>query len=121
MPDTVDKISLLNAIPVRSEQVKAEWKGEYVVLAFPRFKKEWMRRFWLFKGLSQDIHVTLEEHGTAVWQLINGQRTVNEIVELLAVHFSNEADYASRVATYIMQLHKDGFIRLCLPSASHPL
>lgn len=58
MPDTVDKISLLNAIPVRSEQVKTEWKGEYVVLAFPRFKKEWMRRFWLFKGLSQDIHVT---------------------------------------------------------------
>ena len=40
MPDTVDKISLLNAIPVRSEQVKTEWKGASVVLAFPRFKKD---------------------------------------------------------------------------------
>lgn len=121
MLEKKDRISLLDAIPVRSEQVKTEWKGEYIVLAFPRFKKAWMRRFLLPKGLSADIHVTLEEHGTAVWQLIDGQRTVEEIIEQLAVHFSGEGDYASRITTYMMQLHKDGFIRLCLPSAGHRL
>lgn len=118
MSEKKDRISLLDAIPVRSEQVKTEWKGEYIVLAFPRFKKAWMRRYLLPKGLSADIHVTLEEHGTAVWQLIDGQRTVKEIIELLAVHFSAEEDYAPRVTAYMMQLHKDGFIRLCLPSVT---
>lgn len=38
MSEKKDRISLLDAIPVRSEQVKTEWKGEYIVLAFPRFK-----------------------------------------------------------------------------------
>lgn len=40
-----------------------------------------MSRYLLPKGMSKDIHVRLEEHGTAVWNLIDGQRTVREIIE----------------------------------------
>ena len=54
---------------------------------------------------------TLEEHGTAVWRLIDGRRTVQEIITLLAGHFQGEDNYSSRVAAYIMQLHKDGLIK----------
>ena len=72
----------------------------------------WMRRFLLPKGMSPDIHVRLEEHGSAVWNLIDGQRTVQEIISLLAEHFHPDEDYASRVTTYVMQLQKDGFIKL---------
>ena len=61
------KVSLLDAVPVRCGHITTEWEGECAVLAYPRFKYEWMRRFLLPKGMSPDIHVRLEEHGTAVW------------------------------------------------------
>lgn len=106
------KVSLLDAVPVRCGHITTEWAGECVVLAYPRFKYEWMRRFLLPKGMSPDIRVTLEEHGTAVWNMIDGKRTVDEIISQLAGHFEGVEDYASRVTTYVMQLRKDGFIQL---------
>ena len=104
------KVSLLDAIPVRCDHILTEWEGDYAVISYPRFKYEWMRRLLLPKSMSPDIHVRLEEHGSAVWRLIDGRRTVREIISLLAVHFQSDENYASRVTTYVMQLQKDGFI-----------
>lgn len=106
------KISLLDAIPVQCEHITTEWEEDCVVLAFPRFKHEWMRRFLLPKGMSPDIHVRLEESGTVVWRLIDGQRTVQDIISQLADYFQQDENYPSRIATYVMQLQKDGFIQL---------
>ena len=75
-----------------------------------------MRRFLLPKSMSADIRVKLEEHGTAVWSLIDGKRTVQEIISLLTEHSQNEDDYPSRVTAYIMQLQKDGFVQLRVKS-----
>lgn len=82
-----------------------------VTLAYPRFKKEWISKLLLPKRMSSHIHVRLEEHGTAVWELIDGIRTVEEIINLLAEHFIGEDNYQSRVTTFITQLQKDGFIK----------
>lgn len=114
---TKEKVNLLDTVPVRSAQVVTEWEEACVVLAYPRFKQAWMRRILLPKGMSPFIRIRLEEHGTAVWNLIDGQRTVAEILELLAAHFEGEEGYASRVTAYLMQLQKDGFIRFLAPVA----
>lgn len=106
-----EKINLLEVIPCRSEHIMAEREGETIVLSFPRFKYAWMQRFLVPNGMSKELHVHLEEHGTAVWELIDGKRTVGEIIEKLADHFGNEEDYESRVSTYLYQLQKDGFIK----------
>ena len=100
---TKEKINLLEVIPCRNEHIKAEREGETIVLSFPRFKRSWMSRYLLPKGMSKDIHVRLE--------LIDGQRTVREIIEKLADHFQREAGYESRISTYLTQLQKDGFIK----------
>ena len=105
-----EKINLLDVIPCRSEHITVEREGETIVLSFPRFKYTWMQRFLVPKGMSKELHVHLEEHGTVVWELIDGKQTVREIIEKLAVHFQNEAGYESRVSTYLYQLQKDGFI-----------
>ena len=112
MSDTKEKVNLLDVVPVHCGHITTEWEGEFEVLSFPRFKYEWMRRFLLPKGMSADIHEKLEEHGTAVWRLIDGQRTVQEIISLLAGHFRDDDNYPFRVTKYIMQLQKDGFIQL---------
>ena len=67
------------------------------------------------KGMSKELHVKLEEHGTAVWELIDGKRNVREIIEKLADHFQNEEGYESRVSAYLSQMQKDGFIKLVIP------
>ena len=115
MADVKEKINLLDVIPFRSENITAE-KGSdgTVTIAFPRFKYEWRRRFLLPKGMSPDIHVRLEEHGTAVWELIDGKRTVRQIIEELAEHFDHEENYESRITAYITQLQKDGFVKLAV-------
>ena len=107
MSDTKGKVNLLDTVPVQCGHITTEWEGEYAILSFPRFKYDCM---------SADIHVKLEEHGTAVWRLIDGNRTVQEIISLLTDHFQNEDNYPSRVTTYIMQLQKDGFIQLKVES-----
>lgn len=112
MKDTEQKISLLDAVPIHSEHISTGWEGECAVLSYPRFKRAWMQRWLLPKGMSPDIHVPLEEHGSAVWRLIDGRRTVQEIIDLLADHFRDDLTYASRVAAYVLQLRKDKFIRL---------
>lgn len=112
MAETGGTIRILDAIPTCCSHVTTEWKEECAVLSFPRFKRAWMCRFLLPKGMSPDIHVSLEEHGTAVWRMIDGQRTVQEIIDALAAYFQDEKEYPSRVVAYIMQLYKDGFIRL---------
>lgn len=106
------KYNLLDTVPVGAENVYTEWEGEYAVLILPRFRKAWMQRWLLSKSLSSHVRIQLEEHGTAVWRLIDGQRTIQEIIELLASHFCGDETYPSRVAAYFMQLQKDGLIYL---------
>lgn len=110
-----EKTNLLDIIPFRCSTITTGMEGDCVVIAFPRFRSKWMRRWLLPKGMSPDIHVRLEEHGTAVWELIDGQRTVRDIIEKLAVHFNHEANYESRVIAYIYRLQKDRFISFLLP------
>lgn len=107
-----EKVNLWEVVPCRCETIATEKEGEEVVLSFPRFKREWMNRWLLPKGMSREIRVRLDEHGAAVWESVDGKRTVGEIIEKLADHFQGEADYESRVSTYFLQLQKDGFIRL---------
>ena len=111
-PTSRNKVNLLDTVPVRSEQIKTEWEEGCAVLVFPRFKRVRTWHRLLPKSLPLLLHVRLEEHGTAVWNLIDGRRTVREIVELLDSHFQGETNYPSRVTAYLVQLQRDGFIRL---------
>ena len=106
-----EKINLLDTVPFGRKDITTEWIDGLAVLVYPRFRQRWLRR--LFSPyFSPYLHVALEEHGTAVWRLVDGTRTVGEIIALLAPHFGNAEDYGSRVAAFFLQLHKGGLIRL---------
>ena len=70
-----------------------------------------MQKYFVPKRKSAIIRIRLEEHGTAVWGLIDGKRTVKEIAEQLAEHFHHEENYEYRVAAYVSQLYKQGFVK----------
>ena len=70
-----------------------------------------MQKYFVPKNKSTTIRIRLEEHGTAVWNLIDGQRTIKEIAELSAGHFKSEENYEYRVAAYFLQLYRQGFLK----------
>jgi len=106
------KSNLFDLVPVISEHVTTEKEGELSVIAFPRFRSKFMQKYLVPKNKPAIIRIRLEEHGTAVWDLIDGQRTVREIADALAEHFNHELNYEYRIAIYLRQLHKQGFITL---------
>jgi len=70
-----------------------------------------MQKIFVPKNKPPDIRVRLDEHGTAVWDLIDGNRTIKEIVEILAGHFHNEKNYEYRIVTFFSQLYRQGFVK----------
>jgi hypothetical protein len=105
------KVNLFDLVFVISDHIITEKEGELSVIAFPRFRSKFMQKYFVPKNKPAVIRVRLEEHGTAVWDLIDGQRTVKEIADALAAHFNYEENYEYRVAAYFEQLQKQGFVR----------
>lgn len=107
------KINILDVIPVRRDYIQYTLNTDTgcVELRIPRFKKRWIQRFLLPKSLSPYIRISLEEHGSAVWNLIDGSNRVSDIIKKLAAHFNNEEGYESRIIAYLYRLQKDGFIK----------
>ena len=59
-----------------------------------------------------DSIYTLNAVGTAVWQLINGQRTVAEIAAMIAADFEVTAEQAEAdVLEFIASLQSEGLVR----------
>ncbi|MDR2804144.1 MAG: PqqD family protein [Dysgonamonadaceae bacterium] len=106
------KVNLLDLTPVISEFITTEKEGMLSVITFPRFRSKFMQKYFVSGNRSATIRIRLEEHGTAVWALIDGRRTVREIAGVLAEHFHHEPNYEYRITTYLQQLHKQGFILL---------
>jgi hypothetical protein len=106
-----NKINLFDLVPVISNHITTEKEGELSVIAFPRFRSKFMQKYFVPGNKSAIIRVRLEEHGTAVWDLIDGRRTVREIADALAAHFNDEENYEYRVAAYVAQLQRQGFVK----------
>ena len=106
------KQNLFDLIPTISEHITTEKEGELSVITFPRFRSKFMQKYFVPKNKSATIHVRLDEHGAAVWNLIDGKRSVKEIVEILREHFNSEENYEYRITAYFSQLHKQGFVKL---------
>jgi hypothetical protein len=106
------KENLFDLIPVISDHITTEKEGELSVITFPRFRSKFMQKYFVPKNKSTLIHIHLEEHGSAVWDLIDGKRSVKEITDALSGHFNQEENYEYRIATYLLQLQKQGFIKI---------
>lgn len=104
------KENLFDLIPVISKHITTENEGELSVITFPRFKMKFLQKF-IARNKSAIIRISLDAHGTAVWNLIDGKRNVSEIAEMLAAHFQHEEKYEYRIATFVSQLYKQGFVK----------
>ena len=103
--------NLFDLIPKIDERITTEKEGELSVIAFPRFRNRFIQKYLVPKNKSAIVRFRLDEHGTAVWNLIDGNRTVGKIAELLAEHFGHQENYEYRVAEFVKQLYRQGFLK----------
>jgi hypothetical protein len=71
-----------------------------------------MQKYLVPRNRSPLIRVRLDDHGSAVWQKIDGRRTVYDIVESLASHFDGDDKYELQISIFINHLRQEGYIRM---------
>ncbi len=105
--------NLLDFIPVRNEQIafstdqngkvtlEIENKGLFNKIAQKFFKKP------------KISFIHLDDMGSFIWPLIDGQKNIHKIGELVKEHFGEEAEpLYERLCKYVKILESYGFIRL---------
>lgn len=99
--------------PMHLHQSTIEENGK-VVLIIPKFKNEAFARWFIPHRKSISFRVGLDETGSALWRLIDGNRKVLQIceeIELLLAGENKPADnIETRVAKFLGQLYRQGYI-----------
>ena len=102
-----------DSVPLRSEErpwrlkddgmveIDMENKGFYHSIAQKFFKKP------------RVSHISLDEYGSIVWQNIDGENNIMDIVRIMEKAFPKEKDrMLDRVVTYMATLQRNGFISI---------
>ena len=96
-------------VPLRLVEAD-EGEDDRVTLLRPKFLRGPLAR-WLQPKLRKPYYrVHLDEIGSRSWRLIDGERAVSEIVELLQDEFDQE-DMTDRLDMFLRELEAGGMIR----------
>ncbi|MDR2496996.1 MAG: PqqD family protein [Tannerellaceae bacterium] len=104
--------NLFDLVPAIAPHIQTETVGDRCLIVFPRFRNKWMQKYLTPRHRSPLIRIRLDDNGSAVWRLIDGNRSVASIAEALTSNFSDSKDYALRIAVFINQLQRQGYIEL---------
>lgn len=76
-----------------------------VTIFEPRFRRKFWNKILPEKLTQRDIRISLDETGSAVWQEIDGNKSVQEICGILKARFGEKVEPAEdRVAKFISSL-----------------
>lgn len=112
---TKQKVNLFDVIPSLSEHITTEKEGDLSVITFPRFPNRFIQKYLAPFTKSKLVYIRLDEYGTAVWNMIDGKRTVDEICNRLADYFEHNENYKHQISTFISQLRANGFVKYKMP------
>ena len=108
---------IMNCIPTRLFGWEIKEDDGRVVILRPKYKsKTGMLLFGSFLK-DKNFKVKLDDLGTVVWKNADGKNTVQKIGEILAQEFGPEIEpIYERLTTFLVQLHRQKFIRLDCPA-----
>src|SRR6266536_87344 len=116
---SVDRRTLMQAVPVRNRLL--EWSvddEERVVLRVPRRRDRWGKILERIVATPEYRQVVLDEVGSDVWNLCDGDATVESIVRaLVKKHQLNRREVELSLELYLKTLARRGFIGLFAPAA----
>jgi hypothetical protein len=104
------EINLLELVPCRVIEYEMD-EDILVTLQAPRFKSDFMRK-WLQPRLKRPyLKVNLDEIGSSVWMLCDGNRTIKDIAEIMKRRFGDKIEPCyERLGLFFQQLEHARFI-----------
>lgn len=74
-------------------------------VVFPRYKNKWLVKLLVNEKRKNEILLDFDELGTAVWKLINGKRTVVDILQELQEIGKNQPQFEERTVKFLSGLY----------------
>lgn len=103
-------INYLELTPLAKHSYEIRSDGQLDVLV-PRFKTELAKKFLMPRGKSPYIRANLDEFGSEVWLLLDGNKKVKQIAEALLAKFGERIEPVNqRLTMFLTQLYRNGFI-----------
>ena len=100
-------------IPLRNVREFSQ-EGEKVTLFIPKFKSERFSQWFIPANRSKHISIHLDELGSKVWNLIDGEKNTGEICNQFReiMHEDDNPDHPVelRITEFLRQLYKNRFI-----------
>jgi hypothetical protein len=112
----LSRAEALNYRPAKNRQITEERIGDNeVIIAYPMTVKPWVSALLQrFGGSSEPVRtkkLQLDELGTSVWDMVDGQRTVREIVAVFAdTHRLERKEAEVSVTHFLRMLGQRGLI-----------
>ena len=107
-------VDFAHLVPVQDAPSTEGSDDGQVVLLQERYQG-WLLSRLLQPRLPEDkkyLKVPLEARGSFLWSLMDGQRTVADLVTAFVTEFPDETNQAGeRVAGYLYNLERNGFLR----------
>ena len=98
----------LTPIKLFAEEVDKE---NLVTVIVPKFKNTFAKKYIVPKLKSADFRINLEKFGSAVWMNIDGNKKVQEIIQIVSEKFGDEIQPSvERVSKFIFQLYEQKLI-----------
>ena len=118
-PNLPDRGELMKALPLRNQLVewKADDKGE-VALTIPQNHKAWLRILARIFSLPDKRVIVLDDVGSYVWQLCDGQKSLSQISKQVSEKYNltvKEAEMS--LVEYLRTLGKRGIIGFAIPKS----
>lgn len=102
-------VNLLELTPVRERKFIVK-ENDLVTILIPKFKTQFFQSL-IPKNKSKETKVNFEELGSAVWNEIDGNKKVDEIVKNLGEKLGDKIQPAEeRITKFLVQLNADKFI-----------
>ncbi len=110
----IDRKQALAVVPVRNPLIEWERRGKEIHLSIPmrddcvaRLVKRFLR------NVPERRRVALDEVGAAVWELCNGERSINSIVESISRSYKlTRREAEASVTMFLQTLAKRNYIGL---------
>ena len=104
------QVNLLDLKPARNLSWEAGQDGRTVLL-IPKFRKGLMAKWVQPKLRRPNFRIKLDENGSFIWDLCNGQRTVGEIARFMNEKHGADFDPKyERTGKFITQMLREKFL-----------
>ncbi|MCK4237246.1 MAG: PqqD family protein [Candidatus Krumholzibacteria bacterium] len=104
------EINLLELIPKRMIEYEVDDEN-MVTLKAPRFKNRLLKKWLQPRVKTPFLKVKLDEIGSSVWLLCDGQRNVKDMAGILREKFQEKIEPCyDRLGTFFQQLERTRFI-----------